>query len=236
MFDDAPEFWHIGYLYNFFFVVTLFLKLILGFFQVQSMMELTLRLRQDSGQRLKRLKHAVWTTNGVLTILMLSFAFYFVYPITYKVFKYHNADPYMQHFRRFMTILGVTAGTLYSVLTVLMIVAYVLVYKQLQATLAGHNQMQEVSRNITTLFFITLVAYILRTLFLYGQGQYYRFIKSQFLRLELEMTVWSILDFMTIVPNLILHWRNFRKKDEIMSVKTDEDLLHTGSVGERQHI
>jgi hypothetical protein len=98
---------------------------------MHSMGELTLRLRQDPGKRLKWLKYAVWATNGILTVLMLAFGIYFVYPITYWVFKTENAEPYASHFHKFMTVLGVTTGTFYSVLTVLMTIAYVRLYKQL---------------------------------------------------------------------------------------------------------
>lgn len=41
------QFWDRPYLYNFFYTVALFMKVIMGFFQVKGMTELMIRMQQD---------------------------------------------------------------------------------------------------------------------------------------------------------------------------------------------
>lgn len=48
------------------------------------------------------------------------------------------------------------------------------------------------------------------------QGHYYKFVKSEFWRIELEIILWTFLDFMALCPILIIHHQNFKneKKDK----------------------
>jgi hypothetical protein len=153
----------------------MFLMLILGFFQAQSMMELAIRLDDEGHKdtRVRALKCGVNTTNTLCCLLMLGFSAYFVYPITYDRSDYRNED---KAFQNFMVVLGVTTGTIYGILTGFMIYAYVRVYRQLQIMIAAKMRVSDISRNVRQLFFVTLVSYVLRTVYLYGQGFYYMFV------------------------------------------------------------
>lgn len=61
-----------------------------------------------------------------------------------------------------------------------------------------------------------VTSYILRTLFLYGEGNYRNIIKSSDLRLELQFVLWPIFDFLAIVPVLLMHHKNFKLQKTIV--------------------
>ena len=51
------------------------------------------------------------------------------------------------------------------------------------------------------------------------------------MRIDLELVLWSVFDFMTIIPNLIMHWRNFRDEEEEETRHAENTFLHSsGSV------
>lgn len=111
------------------------------------MLELAIRLGNEGNKdsRLRMLKCVINSTNAFCCVLMLGFSTYFVYPITYrKDYSGHNTA-----FTNYMLALGLTSGTMYSILTVVMIIAYVRVYRQLQQMIAANMGVAEISRNVT---------------------------------------------------------------------------------------
>ena len=63
--------------------------------------------------------------------------------------------------------------------------------------------------NLTLLFFILLLSYLLRTSEAIFNGKYYKMFPSFYARQFYEMLLWLVLDTMCIVPCLLLHKRNF---------------------------
>lgn len=89
------------------------------------MAELTLRLGEDDGTKLRNLHYSVYSINSIVAVLMVAFGVYMVYPITYDSFTTHNDEHATRAFHKYMEVLGATCGTLYSILTLVMIVAFV---------------------------------------------------------------------------------------------------------------
>jgi hypothetical protein len=56
---------------------------------------------------------------------------------------------------------------------------------------------------------VLVVCYTLRTIFLFGQGDYYRVVKQKFWRMEIEIVFWAFFDLMALGPVLLMHQKNF---------------------------
>lgn len=65
---------------------------------------------------------------------------------------------------------------------------------------------------INWLFFALVVGYILRSVFLNLSGHWIGWISSHFIRIELELILWVVLDTFTLVPILMMHHLNFKKR------------------------
>jgi hypothetical protein len=108
-----------------------------------------------------------------------------------------------------MKIFGWISGTFYSLLMVGLVFNYILFNRALTKVLGESYQVSEVSREALILFAVMVTSYILRTLFLYGQGNYRTIIGSWNIRIELQLVLWPIFDFLAIGPVLLMHHKNF---------------------------
>jgi len=65
---------------------------------------------------------------------------------------------------------------------------------------------------IGRLFCVLLISYIIRSLILDFEGNYHNWIKTIWWRNELQLIIWVILDIMTLVPILVMHYLNFKQR------------------------
>lgn len=167
------------------------------------MAELSIRIKQlpKSLCLLKWLKIATYSINTFVFFLMCWLAYRFtLFSSPTKV----NKEQFDDFFRR----LGWIAGALYTMLSFSIIVTYIYLLKALKKQLS-YSQMQEISRNLTCLFLVLVFSYTIRTVILIGQGEWHFIVKQKYIRLEFEFVAWPVLDFMAIIPNLVMHKRNF---------------------------
>lgn len=78
----------------------------------------------------------------------------------------------------YMSKLGYTSGSYYTVLTILLIFFYYKLHSALLTQLQGQYESTSLFKSIQSYFLLMAMGYIVRTLFLYGQGQYHKFIHS----------------------------------------------------------
>jgi len=115
-------------------------------------------------------------------------------------------------FQRFMKIFGITTATFYAILVFVMSICYYYLNKTLKEY--THNSLVQLRNMIGRLFCVLLLSYIIRSLFLDFEGQYRNWIKSIWWRNEIQLIIWVILDIMTLVPILAMHYLNFTKIKE----------------------
>lgn len=125
-------------MYDFFYVIALFCMANLGFFQVQNMLELTIRLKEINDRRKLEKKLRV---NSLVIRLIVIFGFlsmiilasYFMVVLK-QLYAYCYFDIVGTQictssysaltFKQFMQILGILSGIFYSVLTIMLVFSY----------------------------------------------------------------------------------------------------------------
>ena len=122
-------------------------------------------------------------------------------------------------FLDYMSRLGWVSGFLYTILTISLVLSYFYLQKAFKATFEV-EVVAKLSKTVNRLFLILVVCYTLRTIFLFGQGDYYRYVKKKFWRLELEIILWAIFDLMALGPVLMMHQKNF-KEDSVNNLSDD---------------
>jgi hypothetical protein len=161
----VSHFWREPYLYDFFYVIAMFTKVILGFFQVQGMAELSYRVenQQNSAKKIRYLKLCIGVINISAFVCMVWLAIEFMFVLRVNVATHDPAGFYV-----FMTKLGYTSGTYYTALTVLLVFFYKKLHSILQSHLQGQYESTSLYQSIQSYFFLMALGYIVRTLFLYG--------------------------------------------------------------------
>ena len=170
----------------------------LGFYQVQNMAELTIRLTETND--VKVLEKKILRLNMVIrTIVILGFvtmvclASYFMV-VLQQLYNYCYFDASgtqvctsefsSMTFKNFMIMMGVISGLFYSLLTILMIVSYYYLNRALKKRFQS-DEMNQLSKAINILFFVLVLSFTLRTFFLFGEGRYQTFVQQEFWRLQL---------------------------------------------------
>ena len=170
----------------------------LGFYQVQNMAELTIRLTETND--VKVLEKKILRLNMVIrTIVILGFvtmvclASYFMV-VLQQLYNYCYFDASgtqvctsefsSMTFKNFMIMMGVISGLFYSLLTILMIVSYYYLNRALKKRFQS-DEMNQLSKVINILFFVLVLSFTLRTFFLFGEGRYQTFVQQEFWRLQL---------------------------------------------------
>lgn len=67
--------------------------------------------------------------------------------------------------------MGVMSGIFYSILTIMLIIAYYKLNKTLKKRFQSEEK-EQFSRVINILFLVLVISFTLRTLFLFGEGHY----------------------------------------------------------------
>lgn len=110
-----------------------------------------------------------------------------------------------------MRKLGIISGTYYVLLTTLLIIVYIMLNRTLRKNFSNQAA-KEILNSVNMFFGVLVVSYTLRTAFLFFQGHYYLFIKKYFVRMELELCVWPLFDFLAIIPIFLIHYKNYSYK------------------------
>ena len=189
------------------------------------MAELLIRLsRVDPYTKAKRvlyLRVGTSSLNVIIFIAMVVESIVFVHVL--NVFYGSCPPPYiigcnLDIFIKYMEVLGWITGTLYTILTLCLITTYIVLNKQLNQ-IFDKSTSREVFKSINMLFGVLVASYTLRTLFLYFQGHYRLVIHQKFVRLEGELILWPLFDFMCLIPILLMHRKNFGYKPAELEVK-----------------
>lgn len=183
------------------------------------MAELLIRLSQKSQRQ--KIRSILWlrvstgAINIAILVIMVILSVNFIKAL--DIF-YGSCDaPYdsptcdLSPFIRFITTLGWISGSFYTLLTLCLIATYVVLNKQLKQ-IFDSSVSKEVFKSINLLFGVLVASYTLRTLYSYFEGHYRQVIKSKFGRLEGELILWPLFDFMCLIPILLMHRKNFNYK------------------------
>ena len=122
------------YIYDFFYVIAMFTKVILGFFQVQGMAELGYRI-MNQHQKIKYLQVVIAVINISAFICMSLLATDFMFIIRAQVKSTLPYDP--TPFYEYMSMLGYTSGTYYTLLTIFLVYYYKKLDSALKSKLCG---------------------------------------------------------------------------------------------------
>jgi len=95
-----------------------------------------------------------------------------------------TSDYTAMSFKNFLVMLGVTGGFFYSLLTILMVVSYYYLNRALKKRFQS-DELNQLSRAINILFFMLVLSFTLRTLYLFGEGNYSKEIHKEFWRIQL---------------------------------------------------
>ena len=127
------------YVYDVCYDIALFLKVIMGLFQVQAMAEMLVRLSRkeprEKEKLVKLLRVATFTASFVVVSTMLVEIFFFVKVLN----EFYGSCPSpwdsprcdLSGFIKYLTWLGWICGTFYTILTVCLVATYILLNKQL---------------------------------------------------------------------------------------------------------
>jgi hypothetical protein len=201
IFNISEGFLSHAYISNFAYVVAIFMKVILGFFQFLSMAELAIRIRQlpSFESKIRTVRWSVFVVNSLAFITMMILAVGFMF--------YTNPEnTTFSEFQNYLRIVGIVTAIFNLTLSIAMTVSYLALRRALKLVSADAS----VGGNLTMLFFILLLSYLLRTVEALFNGNYDKFFPSFFRRQEYEMILWLCLDTMCIAPCLLLHKRNFK--------------------------
>jgi hypothetical protein len=162
----------------------------LGFYQVQNMAELAIRLNETNDVKVieKNIMRVSFTIR-ILVIIgfvsMIILASYFMVVLT-QLYRYCYFDTAGQQvctsqfssmtFKGFMVMMGGISGFFYSLLTILLIVSFYYLNRALKKRFQS-EEMNQLSRAINTLFLVLVISFTLRTFFLFGEGHYETFVK-----------------------------------------------------------
>ena len=168
----------------------------LGFYQVQNMAELAIRLTETND--VKVVEKKIMLLNVVIRsivilgyVSMVCLASYFMVVLT-QLYKYCYLDASgtqictgefsSMTFKDFMIMMGGISGFFYSLLTVLLVLSYYYLNRALKKRFQS-EEMNQLSKAINILFFVLVLSFALRTFFLFGEGHYETLVKQEFWRL-----------------------------------------------------
>ena len=161
-------------MYDVCYVIAMFAKIMMGFYQVESMAIIIIMLQQKNDQTqlkmIKTVRAIVLLINISALVVMIIEAIEFVKALD-KTYSCQRSDPpeilvCMDYFYNYMQILGDISGSYYGVLSVTLIATYA------KLNLSLKNQFSEQARgyilsNVRVLFGVLVVSYVLRTIYLF---------------------------------------------------------------------
>jgi hypothetical protein len=157
----------------------------LGFYQVKSMFELSLRLTEIN--QAKTLEKNIKILNLVTLVIvllntacMIVLAIYFAL-VLYRLYTYCyfdtagnqicESDYKGMSFEELMRLLGGIGGFFYALLTFTLIFSYLKLNKSMKKRFEN-LELINLSKSINLLFLVLVVSFAFRTLFLFFEGQY----------------------------------------------------------------
>lgn len=194
----------------------------LGFFQVQSMVELSLRLTEINQAKtlernIKMLNIVTLTIVILNTTSMIVLATYFSL-VMYRLYTYCYFDAAGNQicdsgfkgmtYLEFMKLLGGIGGFFYALLTLTLILSFIKLNKSMKKRFLN-VELINLSKSIHLLFLVLVVSFTLRTIFLLFEGHYQYFVYQEYWRLQLQLVLWPFFDFLALCPILVMHHKNF---------------------------
>jgi hypothetical protein len=146
--------------------------------------------------------------NSTLLICMIVEATYFVKALNNVNYCNDSLQTVCDDiFYKFMSKLGKISGSYYGILSIALIATYAKLNYSLKRRFNDVSGV--IMRSINILFGVLVVSYVIRTIFLYCQGSFHKYIKSYMWRFELELVFWPVFDFLCFVPIFLMHRKNF---------------------------
>ena len=232
------------YIYNCCYVVTACVMVMMGFFQAASMLSLALRIGNPHSKKVHSWEKNIYGLVIFINLTAFGWCVYFSYEISKieiqgakscDVPDLYNCPAARESWESFMNFFGWVTATYFCVLTLVLIVSFVILLRSMNKF--THATVSTLKKSITYLFGLLVLSYTLRSAILLGEG-HYGFVQV-WSRQELQLFLWPILDFTTLIPILLMHYQNFSLKKKVkteinvsiveaeLDVKIEEDLKRT---------
>lgn len=95
--------------------------------------------------------------------------------------------------------------------------------------LQGEKEGAVISRAVKDLFFIISTAYTLRTLLL-------RFVTKKYLKVTLQLLIWTFFDLLTVIPPLLMHRKSFAVQDTPESFLEEQNDPTTSDINMSEQV
>jgi hypothetical protein len=218
------------YIYNVCYVLSCYAKIIMGFFQAGSMIELYIRISSKESPRQEMKVWIVYMTASIINLSALLMGIYLAVKIQFELMNFYKScdasgaaieDCDDSKWADFFSFFGEVTGFYVAVLLVVLLVSYYLMASALQKYTIP--SLKTYKKTVQILFFLLTTSYTLRAVLLFGQGHYYNFL-NVFWRDEGQFLIWPCIDALSIIPVLVFHHKNFSKFEELERSVSDNYL------------